>query len=162
MTIFALSETEYNTLESVRGQLSLVSDLLNAVGASSSLFTASDLNEFLFKQADALRAVIRALDARYKAQRDERQLNWLHWEYALKIASGDIMNTPSGAEKHVLDGLTKASLIDEDMSGVIDLWLEILNKQKAAPAPAAPAKKPAPRKRDKLGDKLVLKARESV
>lgn len=155
MNMYSLSETEYNSLESVRGQLNLVSDLLCAVGANSSLFTAGDLNEFLIKQVDALRAVIRSADARYEASKEEGQLNWTHWTYALKIASGDAMHTPNNAERYVLDGLLKASRIDEDMNSVTALWLEILDKQKTAPTTTAPAKKPAQRKRDKLTAKTV-------
>ncbi len=158
MNYFALSETEYNALQAVRGQLNLVSGLLCAVGAESSLFDASDLNDFVSKQVDDLRAVIRALDARYEAQRDERKLNWLDWTYALKIASGDAIHTPRDAGRYVLDGLVKASLTDEDFGSVITLWIELLDKQKSTSTHAAIAKKPAPRKRDKL----VSKARESV
>lgn len=155
MNHYSLSETEYNALEAVRGQLNLVSDLLNAVGANSSLFEAGDLNEFLSKQVYALREVIRSLDARYEASREEGQLNWTHWTYALKIASGDANHTPNHAERHVLDGLVKASLIDEDMKSVAALWLVILDKQKPTPEHTATAKKPAQRKRDKLASKSL-------
>ncbi|TXT37428.1 MAG: hypothetical protein FD135_3604 [Comamonadaceae bacterium] len=155
MNMFQVSEAEYNALQSVRGQLNLVSCLLCATGSNSSLFNAEDLNEFLGKQVDAMRGVMRAVDARYEEQRGEGLPDYRHWNYALKIASGDRIHTPQGAEKLVLEGLMKAARIDADMSGVIALWLEILDKQKPAQEVTAPAKKPAQRKRDKMAAKTL-------
>lgn len=155
MNMFPLSEAEYNSLESVHDQINLVSGLLCAKGANSSLIDAEGLLAFLSKQVETMRGVIRAVDARYEAQREDGQLNWLHWSYALKIASGDSIHTPSGAEQYVREGLVHAAKFDENMSGVLVQWLEIMGKQKPAPAPTAPAKKPAPRKREKLAAKSL-------
>jgi hypothetical protein len=155
MNMFSLSENEYNTLESVCNQIDLVVGLLCAKGADSSLIDAAGLLAFLSKQTEEMRAVRRSLDTRYEAQREEGQLNWLHWCYALKIASGDSIHTPSGSEKFVLEGLAKAATIDEGMSSVLTQWLEIMDKQKPAPAPTEQPKKPAQRKRDKLAAKTL-------
>lgn len=152
---FALSEDEYNSLGSVRDQINLVAGLLCAKGADSSLIDAEGLLAFLSKQADEMRAVIRAVDKRYEAQREEGQLNWLHWSYALSIASGDRIHTPSGSERFVLEGLVKAANIDEGMSSVLTQWFEIMDKQKQTPAPTEQPKKPAQRKRDKLAAKSL-------
>lgn len=155
MNMFSLSETEYNSLESVHDQINLVSGLLCAKGANSSLIDADGLLAFLSKQVEVMHGVIRAVDARYELQREEGQLNWLHWSYALQIASGDRTHTSSNSERFVLNGLVKAANIDEGMSGVVAQWLEIMDKQKPAPAPTPPTKKPAQRKRDKLTAKTV-------
>lgn len=152
---FALSETEYKNLESVRGQLNLVSDLLCASGADSSLFAAADLLEFLSKQVESLRGVIRAVDARYELQQNTQPVNYTHWMYALRIAAGDALHTPMGAENRVTEALRTAARIDDDMSQALGVWLDVLGREGSVPAAPAPAKKSAPRKRDKLGSKLM-------
>jgi len=153
MNHFTISEDEYNRINAVRGQLSLICGLLGAKGAHSDLFNISDLYDFLAAQDDTIRAVAKSVDARYDAQKEEGQLNWLHWTYALKIASGDNMHTPNGAERYVLEGLTKAARIDDDMRHVMALWIKILEEQKSAQEVAGRVKKTAQRKRDKLAAK---------
>ncbi|MES2947517.1 MAG: hypothetical protein V4858_03150 [Pseudomonadota bacterium] len=161
MNHFTISEDEYNRINAVRGQLGLICGLLCARDANSALFDASDLNDFISAQHDTIRNVVKAVDARYEARQEDGQLNYLHWTYALKIASGDSIHTPNGSEKYVMEGLAKAYRMDADMGHVMELWIGILQKQR--PAPMAAAKKPAPRKRDKLaGDvKPDLRAKDA-
>lgn len=154
MNMFSLSEVEYNALQSVRGQLNLVSGLLCAKGANSSLFDAEDLNDFLSKQVDSMRGVMRAVEERYDLERDTPCVNYTHWLYAIRIAAGDANLTPMGSEARVTEALMQAARIDPDMHQALDVWREVLGyKQK--PEPTAPAKKTAQRKRDKLTAKTV-------
>ena len=154
MNQFTLSETEYNDLGSVRSQLNLVAGLLCAKGANSSLFDAEDLLEFLSKQADSLRSVIRAVDKRYELKINTPPIDYTHWVYALRIAAGDAIHTPIGAEVSVTKALTQAAQIDPDMNQALAVWIDVLG-QEQVPVPNAAAKKPVKRKRDKLAEKSL-------
>lgn len=153
--LFALSENEYNSLESVRDQIRMVGGLLSDMRPNAELTETAGLMQFLFKQSEEMTKVIRSMDARYEAMRDERQLNCTHWLHALRIASGDRLHTPSSSERSILEGLMNAERIDPDFGEVVTLWLEILEKQRTPAAPGKDAKKPAQRKRDKLAAKAV-------
>jgi len=146
MNMFSLSETEFNNLQSVRRQLNLVSGLLCAHGADSSLFFAEDLNEFLISQVTAMRTVIGAVEARYELECDGPSLDYRHWLYALRVAGGYAHLTPTGSEIMVTEALTKAAQIDPDMNQVLEYWFDVIGH---GPLPVTSPKvsKPAVRKR---------------
>ncbi len=152
-----ISEAECRSLELLRDQLDLVIGLLTIDGVELGAITSTSLFAFLEGRRDELQGVIKAVEERYKLQREVEKwqgtMLYFDWMHALRIASGDARYTPNGSEARIAEKLRRASQIDPDMGEVLDAWNKALERQYGpqAPAPAASPKPPAkPRKREKL------------
>ena len=66
-------------------------------------------------------------------------------EFALRLASGDALHTPSDAEQSITDKLTMAARIDEDMQRVLAEWYAALERAGSQLRP-----QPKPRKRSHM------------
>lgn len=126
---YQLSETEFNRLESCVNQIDFVTDLCSHIEGRKEI-SMDGLQSFLCAQQETLQATIKAADERCHAQRalnDERgALGWTDWLYALRIARGDALHTPSGAEARITEKLQKAARIDGGMARVVDEWTATL------------------------------------
>lgn len=170
---YSITENEYRRVEDVRAQLSLVAGLLTASGANSSLYDASDLYAFIAAQIDTLGGVIKSADARYDAARNQNnKLSFIDWANMLQVVSGR-----RAMRRHDLKELGRklqnCITVDPDMALVFDIWKDVMTNGGEWPfslepsstdgfhiqypervavmqKPEPTAKKPAPRKREKL------------
>ena len=154
---YQISEAECRSLELLRDQLDLVIGLLTIDGVELGAITSNSLFSFLEGRRNEIQGVIKAVEERYKVQREVEKwqgtMLYFDWVHALRIASGDARYTPNGSEARIAEKLRRASQIDPDMGEVLDVWNKALERQYGpqAPAPAASLKPPAkPRKREKL------------
>ncbi len=126
---YQLSENEFNRLESCVSQLDFVTDLCSHIAGRKEI-TLDGLQSFLCAQQEVLQATIKAADERASAQRalnaERGVLGWWDWMHALRIARGDVLHTPSGAEARITERLQKAARIDEGMGLVADEWAATL------------------------------------
>lgn len=154
---YQLSENEFFALESCMRQLDFITDLCSNISGSPSI-SVDGLQSFLCAQQETLHATTKAAEERHQAQtvldHEQGAMRYFDWVYALRIARGDALHTPVGAEQRITERLTKAAQVDGDMRQVLTEWLAILGAQaptaaapKAPKAPRAPAK---PRKRERL------------
>lgn len=144
---YQISEDEFNSLEGVCNQLGLIAGLVANSDANSPLavITGAQLLAFVETLQGAVSRVIVAIDERAALQPGPGGLRYFDLKYALRIASGDSLHTPEGAEQVVTAKLQHAANIDSEMRGVLHDWLEILERLgQSTPAPAKP------RKREKL------------
>lgn len=126
---YQLSEDEFNRLESCVNQLNFVTDLCSHIAGRKEI-ALDGLQSFLCAQQETLQATIKAADVRASAQRalnaERGVLGWWDWMHALRIARGDVLHTPSGAEARITERLQKAARIDEGMERVADEWAATL------------------------------------
>ena len=155
---YQLSDNEFFILVSCMNQLDLITDLCSNISGSPSI-TADGLQSFLYAQQEALHAAIKAVEERHEAQtvldREHGAMQYFDWAYALRIARGDALHTPNGAEERITERLAKTAQIDDSMQLVLNEWLAILTAAQVptAAAPKAPKAPKAPdkhRKREKL------------
>lgn len=130
---YVLTEPEYYQLDSVRGQLNLVAGLLSAKGANSSLYDASDLNEFLAAQTDTLKAVTSSVDARYEACNDRGNvMHWTDWSRIIGVVSG--RDTMTGGQlKDMTRKLQRCVQADPDMQHVLSAWMDVMTQGETLP-----------------------------
>lgn len=156
---YQITESEYNQIAAVRGQIGLVSGLLTATGANANLYDAEDLQEFLAAQEDSLRGVLHATEERYQLQHDEgAALTWIDWMTVIRTLSG-ADNPPGYMLADISTKMEKAAQVNPDMRNVLKAWSLALVQVLEGVASAGPAsdsaghpsaKKPSSRKRDKL------------
>ncbi|MDO9568079.1 MAG: hypothetical protein Q7J58_01675 [Hydrogenophaga sp.] len=131
---YQLSEDEHRSMELLRDQLNLISGLLAMAKTDAELsgITSTSLFAFLDERCGDLNRVLKAVSERYSLQfeleRDRGTLEYVDWLFALRIARGDILQTPNGAEHRITERLTKAAQIDSDMKRVLDEWLGTLGQ----------------------------------
>lgn len=129
---YQLSETEFNRLESCVNQLDFVADLCSHVEGRKEI-TMDGLQGFLCTQKETLQATIKAVETRNEAQRtfdaEQGAFGWWDWLHALRIARGDVLHTPHGAEARITEKLQKAARIDIEMARVVEEWAAILAAQ---------------------------------
>ena len=174
---YAITEDEYNVIQSVRGQLNLICGLLTAKGSNSALFESSDLYDFLAAQYDTINNVLKTADERHDAAKDENnRMSWFDWADILEVISGH--QPMRGVDlKKLGRKLQNCAKVDPDMSRVFRTWQAVMTSDGERPfslepsstdgfyiqfpvreaviEEPAPAKKPAQRKRDKLAAKTV-------
>lgn len=179
---YAITEDEYNVIQSVRGQLNLICGLLTAKGSNSALFESSDLYDFLAAQSDTITKVLKSADERHDASSDaNNRMEWFDWANLIEVVSG--YRAMQGVDlKKIGRKLQNCANVDPDMGAVFRTWQAVMTSdgerpfslepsstdgfhiqfpvraaviEEPAPAPSAPAKKPAQRKRDKLTAKTV-------
>ena len=172
---YTITEDEYSALDAARAQLDLVAHLLEAQGKHSSGFSAADLCAFLSERAHTIWGVIEAVDARQKAAKEaDNTMSWLDWSAIIGVVSGR-RRMLGGDLKKLGCKLQNSAKVDPDMEHVFDIWMDVMTEggtlnysleptisdgfviafpERApvtqTPAPMAPAKKAAPRKREKL------------
>lgn len=180
--IYQITEQEFQTMDAVRGQLGLVAGLLTAKGADANLYDASDLYDFLAAQVDTIKDLLKVVDARYDAARDENnKLSYIDWYNMLQVVSG--RRAMRRCDLNALgQKLQNSILVDPDMEFTFNLWKDVMTNDgewpfslepsstdgfniqfpervavvaQADPEPRTAAKKPAPRKREKLASKSL-------
>lgn len=149
---YIISEDEYNSIEAVRDQLRLVSDLCPKKDRGSSPIIMGDLGQFLIAQVRALTPALAAVYQRYEAGRAGAGMTASDWVIMIQILTGEL-------DPRVLGGsgigikLAREAKVDDGMQRVLDAWLDALvslgEKDRAAAAAPA-AKATAARKREKL------------
>ena len=129
---YQLSETEFNRLESCVNQLDFVADLCSHVEGRKEI-PMDGLQSFLCAQQETLHATIKAAEERRDAQMaldaEQGAFGWWDWLHALRIARGDVLHTPHGAEARITEKLQKAARIDIEMARVVEEWAAILAAQ---------------------------------
>lgn len=123
---YIITEDEYNKLDAVRGQLSLICGLLSAKGADSNLFDASDLYDFMGAQADTLTAVKDTIYDRYEAAKNpENVLSTWDWVNIIHVVSGRRSLTGGDLRKIgiKLENCVKA---DPDMELIRRTWIDVM------------------------------------
>lgn len=119
---YQITESEYNQIAAVRGQIGLVSGLLTATGANANLYDAEDLQEFLAAQEDSLRGVLHATEERYQLQRDEgAALTWIDWMTVIRTLSG-ADNPPGYMLADISTKMERAAQVNPDMRNVLKAW----------------------------------------
>jgi hypothetical protein len=125
---YQLSEDEHRSMELLRDQLNLISGLLAMAKTDAELsgITSTSLFSFLDERCGDLNRVLKAVSERHSLQfeleREQGSLEFVDWLFALRIARGDILHTPNGAEQRITERLTKAAQIDDDMKMALDEW----------------------------------------
>ncbi|QSI33324.1 hypothetical protein GNX71_28670 [Variovorax sp. RKNM96] len=71
MNTYTITEAEFNQLESVRGQLRLVGDLLSVPEGTRANFDAADLSDFLGAQETTVTSLMHAAESRFDQERDD-------------------------------------------------------------------------------------------
>ena len=146
---YQISEDEFNLLDAVRGQIGLVCGLLTANGADGSLFDTSDLYDFLAAQFDTIKGVLEASTARLKDQNIKDELGAADLMHMIRIAGGDLLHSPHGAENDITRKLELAARINAAMAWPRDEWrgvmLKVASAQQAQAAPKAPPKRANPK-----------------
>lgn len=123
---YAITEDEYNAIQSVRGQLNLVCGLLGAKGSNSALFESSDLYDFLSAQSDTITKILKNADERYAAARDENNtLNAVEWSNIIAVVSGH--RAMRGVDlKRLGRKLQNSVKVDPDMAHVFSTWQDVM------------------------------------
>lgn len=140
---FTISEDECNVLDSVRGQLNLVSGLLTAKDSGSSHYNASDLCAFLSAQTDSMKSVLQRVDERYKVERNEdAQMSLLDWLLVIQHTSGTIQ-LHTDKIKRITEKMRKLAEVNPDMACILDAWIGALvsSGTKAEVMPSTASKK---------------------
>ncbi len=129
---YQISEEEYDSLESLNGQLGLIAGLLSVANFEPGAITSTDLFAFLNARSGELARVLKAASARHSLQWEQAKqqgaMSWADWVNALRLVSGDALQTPNGAGQSITEKLTTAARIDENMQRVCTEWLAALNR----------------------------------
>ena len=111
--------------------------------------TSTDLFAFVSARSGDLARVLNAASERHSLQLEQAKqqgvMSWVDWLFALRLASGDALHTPSNAEQSITDKLTMAARIDEDMQRVLAEWYAALERAGSQLRP-----QPKPRKRSHM------------
>lgn len=136
---YELTDAEFSRLEMVLDQLDLTKSLLMLVDDTSlDCVPSRGLFAFLCAREEEMRAVLRSSQERADAEVEAMRMSPNMWQMALRIARGDALHTPSGAEASVRDRLEHEAEINPEMQPVLEEWLEVLETTPDAKPVRAP------------------------
>jgi len=148
---YQISEEEYDSLESLNGQLGLIAGLLSVANFEPGAITSTDLFAFLNARSGELARVLKAASARHSLQWEQAKqqgaMSWADWVDALRLVSGGALHESNGAVQSITDKLTMAARIDENMQRVCTEWLAALDRASGHPMLTVAQAKPQPRTR---------------
>lgn len=148
---YQISEDEYNSLESLNNQLGLIAGLLSVADFDLGAITSTDLFAFVNARSGDLARVLNTASERHSLQWEQAKqqgvMSWSDWMFALRLASGDALHTPSNAKQSITDKLAIAARIDEDMQRVLVEWYAALERAGSQLMPTTAQAEPQPKTR---------------
>lgn len=134
-----ISDEELCVLEQVRDQLGLISGLLCLKDAELGCIDTAGLYAFIDAREREIDRIVDAVNGRRDALRAARPMAAIDWALALRIARGDALYSPQGAEASIAARLACAAEVDAGFELVREEWSRTLQQARRGQSGAAKA-----------------------